>query len=514
MVVGDVTTGTDLLVIGAGPGGYVAAIRAGQLGLDVTLVERDAYGGACLNRGCIPSKALITATSLKDDAANAEDMGIHANPAVDMSQMMAWKDGVVDNLTSGVEKLCKANGVNLIEGTAEFSGENSVRIVHGGEGQGSESLDFEHCIIATGSRPIQIPGFEFDGEHVLSSEHALELESVPDELVVVGAGYIGMELATVYAKLGTDVTVIEMLDDVLPPYEDDVSRVVKRHAEDLGVDFHFGYSASDWEETPDGGVRVTASPAAADGGQAAEAGDEATDAETSDADGEASDAEGDAATDAETGSEELDLEADKVLVAVGRQPVTDTLNLDAVGLEPNDKGFLETDDRCRTDVEHIMAVGDVAGEPMLAHKGSKEGQVAAEVVAGEPSAVDYQAMPAAVFTDPEIGTVGLTQEEAEEQGFDPVVGKFPFQASGRALSTNETDGFVRIVADEPSGFILGAQIVGPEASELVAELALAIEMGATLEDVASTVHTHPTLAEAVMEAAENALGHAIHTLNR
>ena len=487
MVVGDVTTGTDLLVIGAGPGGYVAAIRAGQLGLDVTLVEKDEYGGACLNRGCIPSKALITATSLKHDAANAEEMGIHANPAVDMTQMMSWKDDVVDNLTGGVEKLCKANGVNLIEGTAEFSDENSVRIVHGGEGQGSESLDFEHCIIATGSRPIQIPGFEFDGEHVLASEHALALDSVPDELVVVGAGYIGMELASVYAKLGTDVKVVEMLDDVLPPYEDDVSRVVKSHAKDLGVAFHFGYAASDWEETADGGVRVSASAAAADGGQAAEA-------------------EGEA--------DELELEADKVLVAVGRSPVTDTLNLEATGLEPNDNGFLETDDRCRTDVEHIMAVGDVAGEPMLAHKGSKEGQIAAEVVAGEPSAVDYQAMPAAVFTEPEIGTVGLTQAEAEEQGFEPVVGKFPFQASGRALTTNETDGFVRIVADEPSGFVLGAQIVGSEASELIAELGLAIEMGATLEDVASTVHTHPTLAEAVMEAAENALGHAIHTLNR
>jgi len=377
--------------------------------------------------------------------------------------------------------------VNLIEGTAEFSDENSVRIVHGGEGQGSESLDFEHCIIATGSRPIQIPGFEFDGEHVLASEHALALDSVPDELVVVGAGYIGMELASVYAKLGTDVKVVEMLDDVLPPYEDDVSRVVKSHAKDLGVAFHFGYAASDWEETADGGVRVSASAAAADGGQAAEA-------------------EGEA--------DELELEADKVLVAVGRSPVTDTLNLEATGLEPNDNGFLETDDRCRTDVEHIMAVGDVAGEPMLAHKGSKEGQIAAEVVAGEPSAVDYQAMPAAVFTEPEIGTVGLTQAEAEEQGFEPVVGKFPFQASGRALTTNETDGFVRIVADEPSGFVLGAQIVGSEASELIAELGLAIEMGATLEDVASTVHTHPTLAEAVMEAAENALGHAIHTLNR
>ncbi|WP_440990517.1 dihydrolipoyl dehydrogenase [Haloarchaeobius baliensis] len=486
MVVGDVTTGTDVLVIGAGPGGYVAAIRAGQLDLDVTLVERDAYGGACLNRGCIPSKALITGSKLAHDAGNAEDLGIHANPAVDLSQMMNWKDGIVDGLTGGVEKLCKANGVNLVEGTAEFSGEDSVRVVHGGEGQGSESIDFEHAIIATGSRPIQVPGFEFDGEHVISSEAALDLQTVPDELVVVGAGYIGMELAGVYARLGTDVTVIEMLDDVLPPYEDDVSRIVRKHAEELGVEFHFGYTAEDWAEDGDG-VVVTATPAAADGGEAAEAEDE---------------------------QEVLELSADKVLVAVGRQPVTDTMNLEAAGIETDENGFIQTDDRARTEKEHIFAVGDVAGEPMLAHKASKEGQVAAEVIAGEPSAIDYQAMPAAVFTAPEIGTVGLTADEAAEQGFEPVTGKFPFNASGRAMTTNETDGFVRIVADEPSGFVLGAQIVGPEASELVAEVALAIEMGATLEDVASTVHTHPTLAESTMEAAENALGHAIHTLNR
>ncbi|WP_435348257.1 dihydrolipoyl dehydrogenase [Haloarchaeobius sp. HRN-SO-5] len=485
MVVGDVTTGTDVLVIGAGPGGYVAAIRAGQLDLDVTLVERDAYGGACLNRGCIPSKALITSSKLAHDAANAEEMGIHANPAVDLSQMMNWKNDVVDGLTGGVEKLCKANGVNLVEGTAEFSGENSVRVVHAGEGQGSESIDFEHCIVATGSRPIQIPGFEFDGENVISSKTALELESVPTELVVVGAGYIGMELACVYAQLGTDVTVVEMLDDVLPPYEDDVSRIVRKHATSLGIDFHFGYTAAGWERAGDG-IVVTATPAAADGGETASA-------EEADA---------------------LELSADKVLVAVGRQPVTDTMNLEAAGLETDENGFLPTDDRARTEKDHIFAVGDVAGEPMLAHKASKEGQVAAEVIAGEPAALDYVSMPAAVFTTPEVGTVGLTQAEAEAQGFDPVVGKFPFSASGRAMTANETDGFVRIVADDESGFVLGGQIVGPEASELVAELALAIEMGATLEDVASTVHTHPTLSEAVMEAAENALGHAIHTLNR
>jgi dihydrolipoamide dehydrogenase len=374
--------------------------------------------------------------------------------------------------------------VNLVEGTATFDSENSVRVSHSGEGQGSESIEFEHCIVATGSRPIQIPNFEFADDAVLSSRDALDLDTVPDELVVVGAGYIGMELSTVFAKLGTDVTVVEMLDGVLPGYEDDVAKPVADRADELGIDFHFGYTAAGWEEAGDG-IVVTAEPAATDGGAAA-------------------------AEEAET----LDLAADKVLVAVGRQPVTDTLDLEAAGLETDDRGFLETDDRARTEHDHIFAIGDVAGEPMLAHKASKEGEVAAEVIAGEPSALDYQAMPAAVFTDPEIGTVGMTEEEAADAGFDPVVGQMPFRASGRALTTGETDGFVRIVADDDSGFVLGAQIVGPEASELVAELALAMEMGATLEDVYSTVHTHPTLAEAVMEAAANARGHAIHTLNR
>ncbi|MFC6992778.1 dihydrolipoyl dehydrogenase [Haladaptatus sp. GCM10025707] len=474
MVVGDIATGTDVLVIGAGPGGYVAAIRAGQLGLDVTMVEKNAYGGTCLNYGCIPSKALISATDVAHNAANAEDMGIHADPVVDMQGMVAWKDGVVDQLTGGVEKLMKANGVNLMQGTAEFAGENTVRVAHGGEGQGSESIEFDSCIIATGSRPFQIPGFEFDGEHVLSSREALALDEIPEKLVVVGAGYIGMELSTVFAKLGTDVTIVEMLDDALPGYETDVARVVKKKAEALGIEFHFGEAAKEWREEADGMTVVTENE-----------------------DGEQS-----------------EFKADKTLVAVGRSPVTDTLNLEAVGLEPNEKGFLETDEQCRTDVGHIYAIGDVACEPMLAHKASKEGHVAAEVIAGEPSALDYQAIPAAVFTDPEIGTVGMTQEEASEAGFDVAVGKFPFTASGRALSTGHTDGFVRVVADEESGFILGAQIVGPEASELIAELALAIEMGATIEDLTATIHTHPTLAEAVMEAAANAKGEAIHTLNR
>jgi dihydrolipoamide dehydrogenase len=490
MVVGDISTGTDVLVIGAGPGGYVAAIRAGQLDLDVTLVEKDAYGGTCLNYGCIPSKAMITASDLAHEAGNAEEMGIYADPEVEMPEMVEWKDGVVDQLTGGVEKLAKANGVELMEGRAEFADENKARIVHGGEGQGSETVEFEHAIVSTGSRPIEVPGFSFDDDPVLDSRQALALDEVPESLVIVGAGYIGMELAGVFAKLGTDVTVVEMLDSILPGYEDDLARPVKQRADELGIDFHFGEGASDWEESGDG-ITVR----------------------TEDVDSEARSASDSANGEAVSG-EVSEFGAEKVLVAVGRSPVTDTLELENAGIETDENGFIQTNDRARTNVDHIYAIGDVAGEPMLAHKASKEGQVAAEVIAGEPSALDYQAVPAAVFTDPEIGTVGMTEAEAEEEGFEPVVGQFPFRASGRALTTGHADGFVRIVADEPSGFLLGAQIVGPEASELIAELGFAIEMGATLEDVASTIHTHPTLSEAVMEAAENALGHAIHTLNR
>jgi len=474
MVVGDIATGTEVAVIGGGPGGYVAAIRAAQLGLDTTLIERDAYGGTCLNYGCIPSKAYVSAADLAHRAGDAEEMGIYADPAVDLQGLCGWKDGVVEQLTTGVERLCKGNGVSLVEGTASFVDEDVLRVAHSGEGQGAETIECEHAILATGSRPIQVPGFEFDGEHVLSSRQLLALETLPESLVVVGGGYVGMELSTAFAKLGTDVTVVEMLDEALPGYGADVTRVVRESAGGLGVDFHFGERASDWETTGDGLTVRTED-------------DEGTVSE---------------------------FDAERALVAVGRRPVTDTVDLDAAGVETDDDGFVATDDRAETNVEDVYAVGDVTGEPMLAHKAMREGHVAAEVIAGEPAALDYQSVPAAVFTDPEIGTVGMTEAEAEQAGFEPVVGELRLRASGRALTLGESEGFVRVVAGADSGFVLGGRIVAPEASELVAELALAIEMGATLEDVAATIHVHPTLSEAVHEAAANARGSAIHTLNR
>jgi dihydrolipoamide dehydrogenase len=451
----------------------VAAIRAAQHDLDVTLVERDAYGGTCLNYGCIPSKALITGASVADRASSAERMGISADVEVDLAAMMGWKDRVVRRLTGGVESLCENNGVHLMEGTAVFDDASSVRVVHDGEGEGAETVDFEHAVIATGSRPIEIPGFPFADRHVLDSKAALALETVPDRLVVIGAGYIGMELSTAYAKLGANVTVVEALDAALPAYEDDVAAVVRERAEELGVDFHFGHAAEGYEEVDDGiVVRAEA--------------------------------------DGETG----EFPADKVLVAVGREPVTGSVEPEAAGLEPDEDGFLRTDEQCRTGVEGIYAVGDVAGEPMLAHKAMYEGRIAAGAVAGEPVGRDARAIPAVVFTDPEVATVGLTAEEAREAGYEPVVGETPLRTNGRALTLDDTDGFVRIVADAEHEHLLGAQLVAPEASELIGELALGIELGATLTDVAGTIHTHPTVSEAVVEAAEGVHGRAIHMANR
>ncbi|WP_227378355.1 dihydrolipoyl dehydrogenase [Haladaptatus halobius] len=464
---------TDVVIVGAGPGGYVAAIRAAQLDMDVTLVEKGAVGGMCLNDGCIPSKALISATDTAHAARHAEERGIDADLTIDLQRMVNWKDSVVDRLTGGVEKLCEQAGVTLIEGRATFADDTTVEITSKDE-ETTGRLTFEQAIIATGSRPTELPGFEFDGERVLDARDALTLETVPDSLLVIGAGYIGMELATVFTKLGADVTVVEPLDSVLPRYEDDVSDVVRTRGEDLGIEFHVGEAPAEWREHDSDGIIV----------------------ETEDEDGE-----------------QTEFDTSKVVVAAGRKPVTDTLNLAAVGLEPNEDGFVETDNHTRTAVKHVFAVGDVAGKPLLAHKGMMEGEVAAEVIAGEPAALDYQVVPEVMFTDPEIGTVGMTETEAVDAGYSTTVGTMPMQASGRALTLNDDEGFVRVVAEAEEGYLLGAQIVASEASELIAEFGLAIELGATVEDVAATIHTHPTLAEAAKEAAANTRDRAIHTRN-
>jgi dihydrolipoamide dehydrogenase len=463
---------TDVLVIGGGPGGYTTAIRAAQYDHDVTLVDRDVdLGGTCLKHGCIPSKALITASDLVTELEAASEMGIYTEPYVDVGEMVDWKDGVVDRLTTGIETLCRSNGVTLRTGTARFLDTDAVEIST--EGGDAERLSFESAVIATGSRPIELPSVPFEADRVVDSKAALAFEAAPPSLAVIGAGYIGMELSTVFAKLGTDVTVVEMEDGILPQYDADLTRPVRERAESLGIDFEFGRLAVDHSQHTD---RIVV--------------------HTEDEDGD-----------------RLDVSAARALVAVGREPVSDTVGLDAIDVELTDRGVIETDGNTRTTRSNVFAIGDVAGEPMLAHRAITEGICAAETIAGNERPIDARATPTAVFVDPEIATVGATDLDVRSAGGDPVVGEFPFAASGRSLTLGETGGFVRVVADRSDGRIHGAQIVGPEASELIGEFGVAIEAELTLEDIVGTTHAHPTLSEAVIEACEHALGRAIHTGN-
>jgi len=472
MVVGDIATGIELLVVGGGPGGYVAAIRAAHLGMDVTLVERtDALGGICLNHGCIPSKALIHAADLYHSMKVGGEMGILTQGlSVDLKAMMKWKAGVVGRLTDGVSKLCKANGVNVIHGDLVFTSERTAQI---SRGETVENLEFEKAIIATGSRSIELPGMETDGEAILSSTEALALDEIPSRLIVVGGGYIGLELGTFYAKVGSHVTIVEMMDSLLPGVDPDLVRVVVKRLKAIEVETRLSTTVKGMERSPQG-VRV----------------------EIADGNGSRS------------------LTAEKVLVAVGRRPNNSGFGLEKTGAALDEKGFIRIDERCRTSVSHLYAIGDVAGEPLLAHKASREGIVAAEVIGGLKSERDWQSVPAVIFSDPEIATVGLSEAAAVAQGYEVIVGRFPFSASGKALAINRTEGFVKIVSERSTRRILGVRIVGPEASTLISEGALAVEMAATLDDVALTIHPHPTLPETFMEAAEAAEKKAIHILNK
>ncbi len=463
----------DALVIGAGPGGYVAALRLAQLGKHTVLVDRDRLGGECLNYGCIPSKALISSASLVNKVRDAEEMGIRAEVRVDFAKLQTWKQGVVERLTSGIAQLCKGNGVEVIFGEASFRGPHEVSVRRQG---GQETLQAEATIIATGSHSVQLPGFEFDGKLIVGSREALELPEVPGRFLVIGGGITGLEIATMYRKLGSEVTVVEALDRLLPGYpgiDEEMSRIVTRSLRRLGISYHVQSRAKELERQGTTAVVTVGTP---DG--------------------------------------EVKVVADRVLISVGRRPTTEGLNLQAAGVALDQKGFIRVDARMQTSVPGIFAIGDVVGIPFLAHKASYEAKVAAEVIAGHEAAADYVAIASAVFTDPEVAYVGLTEEEARAEGHKPVVGKFPFAALGRALAMGEAEGFVRIVADAETKLLLGVQIVGPDASDLISEAALALEMGATLEDLALTIHPHPTLPEAVMEAAEAALGRAVHILRK
>ncbi|MCB2210622.1 dihydrolipoyl dehydrogenase [bacterium] len=468
MVIGELTQETDVLVIGAGPGGYVAAIRAADLGLDVTLIEeRDKLGGVCLIEGCIPSKTLIHTVELMDHVKQADRFGIsHENVSIDIDKLRAWTQSVVDDLTGGVKTLLEKRGVDIVKGRAVFTSDKSVHI------EGAGNIDFKHCIIATGSRINTLPS-EYDLP-LWDSETALNLPSIPERLLVVGGGYIGLEMGTVYAGLGSKVTMVEFAERLLLGADPDLVKPVIRKCEQRFEKILTDSKVVKVEEHKGGGYDVTIEH---HGKQTVET-------------------------------------YDQVLVAIGRKPNTDNLGLENTGVEVSERGFITVNDQNRTTVDHIYAIGDVCRGPALAHKASREGKVVAEVIAKHPSAFDNRAVPAVVFTAPEIAWTGITEREAKDEGIEVNVARFPLTALGRAKTIGETDGFIKMISDPVTNIVLGVGIVGPHASELIAEGTLAIEMGATLEDIAGTIHPHPTISESIMEAAEVAAGDPVHILPR
>ena len=462
------TKDTSLLVIGGGPGGYVAAIRAGQLGIPTVLVEAERLGGTCLNVGCIPSKALIHAADEFERArgfAAGSPLGIRAGaPQIDLQQTQRWKDGIVQRLTGGVGALLKKAGVQVVQGWGRIVDGKTVE-VESADGDGLR-IRCEHLLLATGSEPLALPGLPFGGP-VLTSTEALALAELPRHLVVIGAGYIGLELGIAWRKLGAEVAVVEAQGRILPAYDEELTRPVLASLRRLGITLHLSCSAQGLTAGGDG-LRVRSAQA-----------------------------------------DEYVLPADRVLVAAGRRPRTQGFNLESLALDMSGRA-VKVDDQCRTSMRNVWAIGDVSGEPMLAHRAMAQGEMVAEIVAGRRRRFAPAAIPAVCFTDPEIVSAGLSPDEAEAQGRDGVVSSFPFAANGRALSMEAGEGFVRVVAAKDTHQILGWQAVGRGVSELSAAFCHSIDMGARLDDVAAIIHAHPTLGEAVQEAALRALGHALH----
>jgi dihydrolipoamide dehydrogenase len=467
MVVGDLALELETVVIGSGPGGYVAAIRAAQMGQKVAIIEREFIGGVCLNVGCIPSKALINAGHRYQEAKNSAAFGIITKDVeVDFTKTQKWKDEqVVNTLTKGVEMLLKKNKVEIIRGEAFFNDTHQLRVVNGDDAQ---SYTFKNAIIATGSRPIEIPGFKFGGR-ILDSTGALNLPAIPKKLVVIGGGYIGSELAGVYANLGAEVVILEGMASILSAFDADMIKLVEHNFKQKNVNIITNAMAKNAVET-DKGVTVTY----------------------------------------EANGKEETIDADYVLVTVGRRPNTNDLGLEPAGVKTSDRGLIEVDNQGRTSQKHIFAIGDIVPGPPLAHKASYEAKIAAEAISGQNVEIDYVAIPAVCFTDPELATVGLTEKEAKDRGLTVKVYKFPFGANGRALSLNQTEGFVRLVTDKDTGLVLGGQVAGVGASDLIGEIALAVEARMMIEDLSLTIHAHPTLSETIMDASEVSLGLPIH----
>ncbi|MDT8977173.1 dihydrolipoyl dehydrogenase [Paenibacillus sp. chi10] len=473
MVVGEIAVETDVVVIGGGPGGYTSAIRLGQLGKSVVLVEKEQLGGVCLHSGCIPSKALIHAAGLYDEARSASKLGLRMESGAlsfNMSDWQLWKSGIVGRLGNGVAQLCAANGVTVVKGSAVFLSDDRVGV----ETEfGFETYKFKQAVIATGSRP-HLPAFAAaGGSRILTSTGALESDSIPEHLVIIGSGYIGIELGMAFAKLGCRVTLIECEERILPLVEGSLAAEVKRRASKLGMVIMMGTEVRAVIEHDDY-VELRL--------ESRQQGEES-------------------------------VLCDKVLVTVGRMPNTEGLGLSQAGVRIDERGYVPVDAECRTNVRHIFAIGDITPGPALAHRAARQGTVAAEVIGGLPSAFDSPYVPYVIFSDPQIAGVGLTRAEAERQGMKVKTGRFPFRANGYALAAGKIDGFAEVVAEEDTGLLLGMHAVGADAGSLIGQGVLALEMAARAEDVAMTVHPHPTLSEGWLEAAAAALGHAIHIVN-
>jgi dihydrolipoamide dehydrogenase len=462
------STQYDVCVIGAGPGGYVAAIRCAQYGLKTAVIEKGNVGGVCLNVGCIPSKALIHVGDLVDELSHASDLGINTGPVtVDMPKVQEWKNKVVERLTGGVAFLLKKNGVETIPGHARFTSSSALE-VEAPDGS-KQTVGAKKFLVATGSRPVELPGLAFDGERIISSTGALALTKIPTKLIVIGGGVIGLEIGIFYRKLGAEVTVVEFLPTILAGVDSELVKVLSREMKKRKITVLTGAKATGAVKS---GSNVTV------------------------------------AVETQKGTENL--EADAVLVAVGVRPNTGDVGLDQAGVKLDDRGNIPVNIHRQTNVPNIYAIGDITGPPWLAHKASAEGLAAAAHIAGKNGAFEPTVIPGVIFTDPEIATVGLSEDEAKAQGRTIKVGKFPFTALGRAITMNKTAGMVKLIVDAEDDTIIGGGVAGPGASDLIAEITLAIEMGATAEDVALTIHSHPTLAEAVMEAAEDVHGMSPH----
>jgi len=450
----------DVVVLGAGPGGYSAAFRAADLGLNVILVERDSrLGGVCLNVGCIPSKTLLHAAAVISEARHMEKNGISfGKPQIDIDKLRDFKDSVIGKLTGGLTGLAKQRKVTVVHGEGSFTSPTSLAVM-GDKGQ--KNINFDKCIIAAGSRVTIFPTFESDDERVIDSTGALELREIPKTMLIVGGGIIGLEMATVYAELGTEVTICELTDQIIPGADKDIIRPLEKHLRGICKDIHLGTLVSEIKSLK-GGIKVSFG------------GDKAPKPAT----------------------------YDYVLVATGRRPNGDLLSADKAGVNVDERGFISVNDQMQTNVPHIFAIGDLAGQPMLAHKAVHEGHVAAEVCAGEKSAFLAKVIPSVAYTDPEVAWIGETEVSAKENGVKYEKASFPWAASGRALSIDRPEGMTKLLFDPETDRIIGAGIVGPGAGDLISEIALAIEMGADAEDIALTIHPHPTLSESVGMAAE------------